>query len=421
MTAATTLPPDAVRAGRRPLWRRNADFRALWAGDLISQTGSQVTLVVLPLLVVGTLHAGGAETGLLQACYTASFVVLPLLAGVWLEHRSRRPVLIAADVVRLTLLLAVPLLALLGTLRLWHVFLVAALGGAATVVHDIAASSYLPRLVEPADLPKANSALAANQAIGGTAGPGVAGWATGLFGPVGALVLDALSYLASATALILVRHREVPAPPAPRQPVRRQVAEGLRAVLGQPAIRGIVLHASVYNAGSSVLAVAFLLLFVRDLGHGGGQYGLVMAAGGVGASVGALATPALLTRLGVAPAFAVALTFSTLPYLLLAGSDGSAADLVRCGAAFFLGSAGAAGGSVIATTVRQRLTPDRLLARMTATYRLIAFGSIAVGSALAGLLVDAAGARAVLWAAPVLLLLSVPPALGRPVRALGRL
>lgn len=421
MTSTLTRAPSRQAPPGTSPWRGNHDFRALWTGDAVSQVGSQITSVVLPLLVVTAMDGTGTDAGLLQACYTAPFVVLPLLTGVWLERRARLPVLISTDLVRLVLVLAIPVLALTGTLDLWHVFLVAALGGAATVLHDIAAAAYLPRVVAPAQLPAANSMIATNQAVGGTAGPGVAGWAAGAFGPAGALVLDGLSYLVSASALLLIRQREQPPEPAPRPPLRRQIAEGLRAVLGQPVIRRVVLHAGLYNAGYALLGVAFLLHFVRELGHGSTRYGLVMVAGGLGAAAGALLTPLLLRRLGYGRTFAAVLPFSTLAYLLLPGADGTTAGLVRCAVAFFLGSAGAAGGTVVATTLRQRLTPDHLLARMTASYRLIAFGALSIGSTTAGVLADGIGARAVLWVAPLVLVVSAVPVLGSPVRRLGHL
>ncbi|GAA2553641.1 MFS transporter [Winogradskya consettensis] len=419
-TITRTAPPHDPPPPRSP-WRGNHDFRALWTGDAVSQVGSQITGVVLPLLVLTTMNGSGTDIGLLQACYTAPFVLLPLLAGVWLERRARLPVLVSTDLIRLVLVLAVPLLALTGALDLWHVFLVAALGGAATVLHDIAASAYLPRVVAADQLPAANSMLATNQAVGNTAGPGVAGWAAGAFGPAGALVFDALSYLVSASALLLVRRREEPPAPEPRASVRRQITDGLGAVLGQPVIRRVVIHAGIYNAGYALLGVAFLIHFVRELGQGSTRYGLVMVVGGLGAATGALLTPAVLRRFGFGRTFTLVLPFSTLSYLLLPGAGGGTAGLVRCAVAFFLGSAGAAGGSVIAMTLRQRLTPDRLLARMTASYRLIAFGSLSVGSTAAGLLVDRFGARAVLWCAPLVLVGSAVPVLTRTVRRLDRL
>ncbi|MFI8291559.1 MFS transporter [Streptomyces sp. NPDC085614] len=421
----TTEPIGAAEGGvrtpeRHPL-RTSRDYRALWAGDLVSQFGSKITEFVLPLLVVTTLEASGVQVGLLQTLYMAPFFLLPLFAGVWLERRAGRPVMIAADLARFVLVLGVPVLALLDILALWHVYVIALVGGALTIVYDIAATSYLPRLLPERQLPAANSLVTVNQALGGTGGPGLAGWLTGLFGPAATLVFDALSYLASASALMLIRHREKTVPRPADRDLRGELAEGLRSVLGSAPIRAVAVHAGIYNAGIALVNLAFLMRFVRELGHGGGDFGVVMVSGGIGAILGALTAPALIRRLGFGRAFLTVLSFSTTAYFLLTAVDGGAGDLLWAALAYFLGTAGASAGSVIAVTMRQRLTPPGVYARMTATYRLITFGMLTLGTTTAGVLTDTVGARITLAGAPVVLLLSVLPICGRSVRTLGRL
>ncbi|MFJ6798024.1 MFS transporter [Streptomyces sp. NPDC091268] len=422
-TAAASPPGPAAGSGsppvrpRHPL-RTSRDYRALWAGDVVSQFGSKITEFVLPLLMVTSLHATGTQVGLLQTLYMAPFFVLPLFAGVWLDRRPGRPVMIATDLARFALVLAVPVLALLGDLRMWHVWVVALLGGALTAVYDIAATAYLPRLLPADQLPPANSLVTANQAVGGTAGPGLAGWLIGLFGPAATLVFDALSYLASASALMLVRHREKRTPPAADRDLRRELAEGLRSVLDNPPVRAVAVHAGIYNAGIALLNLAFLMRFVRELGHTSGDFGLIMVSGGLGAVIGALSAPALIRRRGFGRAFLTVVVFSTAPYFLLLAPDGGAADVPVSALAYLLGTAGASAGSVIAVTMRQRLTEPRLYARMTATYRLISFGMLTLGTTAAGLLTQYATARTALAIAPALLLLSTLPLTTHPVRTL---
>ncbi|MYT20335.1 MFS transporter [Streptomyces sp. SID7760] len=419
-TAPRTEPHTGADRPRHPL-RTTRDYRALWAGDAVSQFGSKITEFVLPLLMVTGLHATGTQVGLLQTLYMAPFFLLPLFAGVWLDRRPARPVMIAADLARFALVLAVPVLALLGGLALWHVWLIALLGGSLSAVYDIAATAYLPRLLPAAQLPAANSLVTANQAVGGTAGPGLAGWLAALFGPAATLVFDALSYLASASALMLVRHREKTVRSATPRDLRRELREGLRSVLDNPPLRAVAVHAGIYNAGIALLNLAFLMRFVRELGHDSADFGLVMVAGGLGAVAGALTAPLLLRRLGFGPAFLTVLVFSTTPYLLLLTADGGGADLPVSALAYLLGTGGASAGSVIAVTMRQRLTAPHLYARMTATYRLISFGMLTLGTTCAGLLTQYAGARTALAVAPVLLLLSVAPIAGRSVRTLRTL
>lgn len=414
---AAPTPAKPPARPRHPL-RTSRDYRALWAGDVVSQFGSKITEFVLPLLMVTSLHATGTQVGLLQTLYMAPFFLLPLFAGVWLDRRPARPVMIATDLARFALVLAVPVLALLGDLRLWHVWLIALLGGALTALYDIAATAYLPRLLRADQLPPANSLVTANQAVGGTAGPGLAGWLIGLFGPAATLLLDALSYLTSASALMLVRHREKRTPPSVDRDLRRELAEGLRSVLDNPPIRAVAFHAGIYNAGIALLNLAFLMRFVRELGHSSGDFGLIMVSGGLGAVIGALSAPALIRRLGFGRAFLTVLVFSTGPYFLLLAPDGGAGDVPVAALAYLLGTAGASAGSVIAVTMRQRLTAPRLYARMTATYRLISFGMLTLGTTTAGLLTEYASARTALSIAPAVLILSALPITTRPVRTL---
>ncbi|WP_053739002.1 MFS transporter [Nocardia sp. NRRL S-836] len=396
------------------------DFRRFWTGDVVSQFGSRITEFVLPLLVVTTLDGSGTQVGLLQGLYLCPFFLLPLLAGVWLERRTKRPVMIAADLVRFVLVMAVPVLALLGMLTLPLLYVIAVLGGAMTVLYDIAATSYLPLLVQGEALASANSRVLAGQAAGATGGPGLAGWLSGLFGPAATLVFDGLSYLTSANALLLIRHREQ-VPPRSRRNLRREVAEGLRAVLDNPPVRAFAVHAGIYNAATAMTTVAFLIYFVRELGHSPAAYGLIMLCGGLGGICGALTAPALIRRLGYGRSMLVVLVFSTWPYFLLPLAGGGQLDVAQCGLAYFLGSAGAAGGTVVALTVRQKTTPPELLARMNASYRLFAFGMLSLGSVVAGFLVDGVGARTTLVIAPALLLVSALPAASRPIRTIRHL
>jgi predicted MFS family arabinose efflux permease len=406
-------------AVRRGLWT-NADFRRFWSGDVVSQFGSRITEFVLPLLLVNTLDATAAQVGLLQALYLAPFFLLPLGAGLWLERRAKRPVMIAMDLGRLVLVMAVPVLALFGQLTLPLLFLIAVAGGAMTVVYDIAATSYVPLLVDGGVLASANSTITANQAASATAGPGIAGWLAGLFGPAATLIFDGLSYLASANALLRIRHRE-PVPRRRARDLRQELVDGLRAVLRNPPVRALASHAGIYNASIAMTTVAFLLYFVRELGHTPAAYGLVMVCGGLGGICGALGVPTLIGKLGYGRAMMTVLVFSTLSYFLLPAAGGGTAGIAVCAVAFFLGSMGAAGGSVIALTVRQKTTPTQLHARMNASYRMFSFGMLSLGSAVSGVLVDAIGARATLAVTPVLLLVSAIPAISRPVRTIGDL
>jgi MFS family permease len=418
--APPTSSAETTPAEQRGLFRHR-DFRLLWTGDLVSQLGSEISLFALPLVMVSVLHASGSQVGALVALYTIPFFALPLFVGVWQERRDRRPVMITVDLLRGLLVFSIPAVALTGHLSLAHVYGVALLVGSLTVVYDIAAKSYLPRLVTTDQLGPANSRLTADQAIGATIGPGVAGWFAGALGAASALFLDAISYLVSAVLLMRVRHREAPAEPTAGRNLRREMADGVKAVFANPPVRSIALHAALYNAGGELISIAFLIYFVRNLGLSTVLFGLVTVIGGLGAIAGALGVPALFGRIGYGRSLLVALAIATFPYFLLPLAEGSSTTVFWLSAlGFFLGFAGSGAGSVVAVTVRQRVTPPELLARSNATYRLMNFGTIPVGALLAGLLVDRFGGRTTLWVAPLILLASVLPVANRSIWSLRR-
>lgn len=412
---------ERVRRGPRPV-HEEGDFRWLWAGDAVSQIGSQVTLFALPYTAVVLLHASGEQVGVLQALYTLPYLLVPLPAGVWLENRARRPVLFLLNLVCAALVFSVPMTAAFGVLGLAQLYVIAVLGGAATTAADIAKTSLVPRLVAPGRLALANSRLNAALAVGATSGPGIAGWLTALVGAPNALIADGLSYLACAAAVSRIRHREAgPAGPRPGRDLRGEVKDGLRTVFGTPPVRNIAVHAALNNAGVQVVSVALVIYIVRDLGYGSAAYGLILVCGGAGAVAGTLVAPRLIRTFGHGHAMLGALALLVNTFWILPLAHGSRTTvIVLFSFALAAASAGSGIGGVVSVTVRQLLTPAELHSRMNASYRLVTFGAIPAGALLGGLLVQRIGAHATLWAAPLVLAAAVVPLALRPVRSLGR-
>src|SRR5690242_11212099 len=154
------------------LWR-HADFLKLWTGQTISQFGTQVSELAIPLTGALVLNASPAEMGLLGAFDFAPFLLLSLFAGVWVDRMRRRPVLIVADIGRVLLLGSIPAAALLGVLRMEQLYVVGLLTGVLTVFFDVAYQSYLPVLVSREHLVEGNSKLEVSRSVAQIAGPGV--------------------------------------------------------------------------------------------------------------------------------------------------------------------------------------------------------------------------------------------------------
>lgn len=413
-------------AGGRPDER---DFRRLWAGDAVSQLGSQVTLFALPFTAVAVLHASGGQVGMLQALYTISFLLVPLPVGVWLESRARRPVMVTTNLALAALVFSVPAAAASGALRMPQLDIVALLGGCATVTGEIAKLSLVPRLVTEERLATANSRLNAGLAVGATAGPGLAGLLTALVGAPNALILDGISYLFCAAALSRVRRSESEADAvgsgsvaAPRRDARAELKEGLHTVFGTPPVRAIAVHAAIYNAGIQLVVVSLIIYFVRELSYGSGAYGVVLMIGGVGAIAGTLLAPLLIRTMGHGAAMLVPLIVAANAFWVLPAVHGSrTATIAWYSAAVMIGSAGAGVAAVVSSTIRQRITPKRLHARMNASFQIMESGTIPVGAITGGLLIDAVGAHTTLWIAPAVLLAGVLPLAAPAVLSLGRL
>jgi len=357
------------------------------------------------------LGASGGQVGLLKTLFTLPYFVLPLAVGVLLDRKPRRPAMLAANAVRGLLVFALPVLAWTRFRTMTDLFVVALLGGFCTVVFDVAYASFIPTLVGRERLGTANSRLQTGYSAAFLAGPGAAGLLVNAFGAANTLVADAVSYLVSFLAIRSVRVPETVGPPAGAQrSVLREAREGVAALFGIPPVRQIALHAAIYNGSFQLIEVAFLLYALRVRAIGPGLFGLAVTVGGIGGLLGALSSARLARRVGYGPAMVTALCLSTAPYFALAAAGGGRTALVvTWSLTFFLGGTGTGIANVVVATVRQGYTPDALMARVGAGYRMMNSGAIPVGAALAGVLVTVVGVRTTLWLAPFGLLASTAP------------
>src|SRR5262245_4799512 len=281
---------------------RERNFLKLWAASAISDVGSQVTVVALPLIAALTLQASAWEMGLLSAAGSAPNLLVGLLAGVLVDRLRRRPVLIVTDVGRAILLLAVPLASMAGALRMEILYTVALLTGVLTVMFDIAYLSFLPSLVERERLVEGNSKLEATSSAAQVTGPGLGGLLVGALGAAFAILLDALSFLASAMFIAAMRIREpLPTGAGGRAGMITEIGEGLRVVLTHPVLRVLVGCSATSNLFGRMFLAVYVLYMTRDLGLGPVGVGLVLSTGGVGALVGSLVAERVTSRFGPGP------------------------------------------------------------------------------------------------------------------------
>jgi MFS family permease len=234
--------------------RGHRDFKLLWGGETVSELGSQVSLLAIPLLAVRTLHATTFQVGLLTAASTAAFLIVGLPAGVWVDRIRRHWVMIAADLGRVLALGSIPVAFALNALTMVQLIVVVLVTGILTVFFDVAYQSYLPSLVGREHLVEGNAKLTGSAQVASVAGPSIAGGMVQAIGSSYAVVVDSLSFLVSALAVAGIRTPE-PKPVVPEgghPSLRHDMAEGLRFVFHNPccAPSPVPPRAPIWPAGS---------------------------------------------------------------------------------------------------------------------------------------------------------------------------
>ncbi len=413
-----------MRSYFRGLWR-HPDFLKLWIGQTISVFGSQITILALPLVAASLLRASPMEMGMMLAVETVPYLLVGLFAGVWVDRRPRRPILIATNLGRAALLLVVPVVWDLHILGMAQLYAVAFLVGTLTVFFEIAYWSFLPTLVDRAQLLEGNSKLHAGQSAAEIVGPGLGGslvqWLTA---PV-AIILDSCSFLVAALLIWRIQISESADGPRVAGVVRRSVwtdiGEGLRVVFTDRLLRVLVVCPSFWNFSWNVIFAVYVLFVTRELGLSPGLLGLLFAGSGVGSLIGASIAGTLARRIGLGAAIVWPPLLSALGALSLAFVRGPASIAVP---ALILGQFCYGFGvmifSVNTVSLRQAITPDRLLGRVNATMRFTFQSALPIGAVVGGLLGTVVGLRPTMVVGAGGMLLVVAALLRSPVRALQK-
>ena len=370
------------------LWR-HPEFVKLWTGQTVSQFGSQVSQLAIPLAAALVLNASPAQMGLLGAFEFAPFLLLSLFAGVWVDRMYRRPVLIIADVARAALLGSIPVAALLGVLRIEQLFVVGLLTGVGTVFFDVAYQSYLPVLVSREHLVEGNSKLEVSRSVAQIAGPGLGGALVQLITAPIAVLVDAVSFVASVMSLLLIRQPEPP--PVGRDgntaSIWKELREGLEVVLGNPLLRSIAGCTGTSNLFNNAMMAVYVLYVTRELGLQPAAVGLIFAIGGPGALLGAISAAQLAKRFGLGRTIIGSVAVGGMANLLIPFASGPALLITAMlMAPMFVGSAASTIYNINQVSLRQAITPDRVQGRMNASMRFIVWGTIPIGALLGGAL-----------------------------------
>lgn len=396
------------------LLRHDPAFRWYWLGQTASTAGSQITMFALPLVTALLLDGGPSEVSLVAAAGMAPYLLFSLLAGHLLEGRDERRVMVPADLAQAVLIAAVPVSWALGVLSVPLLAAIAFLAGTAALLFGLSSFAYVPRLVDVDELPAANRAVQATRTVNEIGGPGVAGVLVGALGPAAAMVVDAVSYLASAVGVAAGRPRHTPPVDEEDRPPLRT---GLRLLFGNRYLRALTVHASLFNLAEEVVVLNLVIWAVRDQGVPASAFGLALSAGGVGGLLGTLTALRLAERFGLGRAFVLSLCFSCgAPVMLALWDLDGIALAVWIGAVMLLSGWGLGNANVYSLTLRQTVIPPERLARSAGAYTQVMYGSIPLGSLLAGVAGELLGTRAAVLAGAVGLLFSMLPMTSRPIR-----
>ena len=385
-------------------------FRRFWLATTVSGAGSAVTLIALPLVALTVLNASVLQVTLLNAAGQAGWLVLGLPAGVIVQRYPLRGLQVTMDVVRLAAIASIPLAWWLGALTYAHLLVAAAVVGFASVLFDIGNATFLPAIVDKKELNARNSLMSGTFAVTQTGGPSVGALLIQAMGPVGALLLDAASYLVSALTLrTLPQHRT--ARSSGVKPIQL-IKDGWTFVVRHPVMGPCLVWATATNFFGYALVALTPVYLVRVAHAPAFAVGVVMAMEGLGALVGSTLATRLARRWGTARTMILTSVAGGLIALVIPLTT-SVGSVVY----FVIGNAGLAVGvvigSILTRTYRQTESPPDLLSRVMATTRFVSWGAIPLGAAFSGLLASAIGLRPALWlvcvgtlVAPLVLLLS---------------
>ncbi len=377
------------------LWR-HSDFLRLWSAETISQLGTQVSQLALPLTAILILDASAFQVAFLTTVEFLPFVLFTLPAGVWVDRLPRKPILVIADIGRAVALLSVPVTYALDALTIWQLYVVGFAVGIGTVFFDVSYQSYLPSLVDRDRLVEGNSKLEISRSGAFVAGPGLAGVLVGAITAPYAVLVDALSFLASAGFLARIRTAEERPARTTNTSVGRELREGLRYLVSHRYWRPFAICTATSNFFSNVAFSIFLVYAVRTLDMSPQLIGLSLIPIGVGGLCAAAFAGRLSTRFGVGPTI-----------ILAAALFGPAALLVPIAPVSFplpflivsfalLGFAGVL-YNITGISLIQTLTPERLLGRLNASRRFVVWGTVPLGALVGGVLASTIGLRPTLW------------------------
>ena len=368
--------------------RANRDYWLLWSGSGLSNLGDGIRLTALPLLAATLTRDPLAVSGVLAAT-TAPWIVFGPIGGSLVDRIDRKLLMTVGQVARGVVVAVLAVLVAAESVTMTHLYITGAVIGLGEILVDTSSQAAIPQLAGGMQLETANSRLIAaelvlNDLAGGPLGAFL--FAAVAFLPFG---VNAGTFLVGGLLIALIRTPMQDERELRRQNMRSDIVEGLRFVWNHDFFRGLALVVAIANfsigAGGSIL----VLLAIEQLGTTEAQYGLMVGVGAAGGLVGALVASRVALRIGRRWSMMIGTAVLALGQFVLA----TAPDGIWATAGLSLGLFGVSLFTVVGRTLRQALTPDRLLGRVVASFRLVGIGALPIGALLGGWVARATGLR----------------------------
>jgi len=377
------------------LWR-NPNFLKLWVGQTISEIGSRVSREGIPWTAVALLNATPFHMGLLAAMGGVTSLLAGPFVGAIVDRHARRPILIAADLLRAAVLCLVPIAAWQGWLSLPLLFGVVVVAGLGTLFFDVAYQSIVPSMVQGEQLLQANARLSLTLSIAEVIGPAMTGVLVQVLTAPRAIALDAASFVISALAIASMRVPEVRRATPAHHSALGEMREGLRYVAGHRALRSMACRMGTAAFFYGFFGTLYLVFAVRELGIGPAALGVVIALGGVSSMFGALVAERVTRWLNVGTVLIGATLLSGMSLLLIPLASGPTSGVILLGLSQLIGDISYPVYNINELTLRQTLAGPRLLGRVNACMQMLFKGMLPIGSLVCGVIATEFGMRVAL-------------------------
>jgi MFS family permease len=395
--------PETAETPGVALWR-DRSFLAVWSAATISIFGSLITRTALPFAAILVLKAGPVEISWIRSAELVAGLIFGLVAGAWVDRLRRRPILIWADLGRALILASIPVAFLLNALTLVQLVVVAFATAVLSTFFDVADHAYLPTVVSRKRLVDANSALTATSSVAEFSAFGIGGFLIqALTAPI-AILIDAVSFMVSAILLATIRKPEPPPTPhADREPVLREIREGIGILARSPLLRALALSHGGTHILWGIFGTSYLIFANEELGLDPATIGVIAAIGGIGSLAGSALAPIMVRRFGVGQSILLGIVGFIAGNALIPLAPAAGAVVgIPLGALFLigqqlLGDSLATVFEVTETSLMQASVSDRVLGRVNASFTTFTTLLTLLGAIAGGIIAETWGLRTAFW------------------------